>query len=331
MNLTERMDLLADWRQRLIEDPNRAKIFEQAYYKNRWFTIENIELMFNNVIELFLAPKQLTEWLAKYDLEGAGPKVVGLVFAGNVPMVGFHDLLSVIASGHHCQIKLSSKDELLVKWLLEHLYACGDVHREHYVIVERLQNFDAVIATGSNNSSRYFEQYFGKYPNIIRKNRTGVAVLDGSESGGDLLELGDDLFCYFGLGCRNVSKILVPLGYDLTRLLDALEPFGDLMNHDGYKNSYDYYRSILLLNNTPHLASDFMMIEENEKLFSPIGTLYFEYYKNKTALQEWIDKAGDDIQCIIGKDYLPFGSSQKPKLWDYADGVDTLAFLSQLK
>jgi len=234
-------------------------------------------------------------------------------------------------AGHHCQMKLSSKDELLMKWLLEHLYALRPEFRETHAIVERLRGFDAVIATGSNNSSRYFEQYFGKYPNIIRRNRTGVAVLDGSESGGDLMELGSDLFCYFGLGCRNVSKVLVPTGYDLTRLLQELEPFADLMNHDGYKNSYDYYRSILLLNNTPHLASDFMMIEENEKLFSPIGTLYFEYYENRAALADWIERAGDDIQCIIGKNYLPFGSSQRPRLWDYADGVDTMAFLSQLK
>jgi len=331
MNFTERLELIAKWREGLIGDPNRGEIFQKAYYKNRWFTAENIELMFNSIIDLYLNPAELQQWTSKYDLEASNSKVVGLVFAGNVPMVGFHDLLSVIVSGHHCQIKLSSKDETLVKWLLEHLYKCKPETRETYRIVERLSNFDAVIATGSNNSSRYFEQYFGKYPNIIRKNRTAVAVLDGSESGGDLLELGEDIFCYFGLGCRNVSKVLVPQEYDLTHLLSALEPFANAMNHDGYKNSYDYYRSILLLNNTPHLASDFMMVEENEKLFSPIGTLYFEYYKDKGDLANWLDNAKDDIQCIIGKDYLDFGSSQKPRLWDYADGVDTMAFLSQLK
>jgi hypothetical protein len=253
--------------------------------------------------------------------------------AGNIPLVGFHDLLCVLISGHMAQIKLSSKDSKLPSYIIKHLLWLEPGFEKNISVTEgKLHDFDAVIATGSDNSARYFHQYFGKYPNIIRKNRTSVAVLSGNESTQELSQLGEDVFSYFGLGCRNVSKIYAPVGYDFTLLLDAWQGFHDIIHHHKYSNNYDYQKSILLVNRLPFLDNGFVLLQENERLVSPISVVYTESYTTPKNLHEKLSAIREKIQCITGNgdSFIPFGQAQYPSLGDYADQIDTLKFLSEL-
>jgi hypothetical protein len=243
---------------------------------------------------------------------------VGLVMAGNIPLVGFHDFLSVFVSGHRQTIKLSSKDDVLLPHLAGKLREWGATG---ITFADMLKGCDAYIATGSNNSARYFQQYFAKYPSVIRRNRTSVAVLTGRESRDELNLLADDIQLYFGLGCRNVTKIYVPRGYDFVPLLDALKRYAYFFDHDKYRNNYDYQLAIYLMNNRFYMTNDSIVLLENTDLFSPIGTLYYDYGAFTPS---------DDIQCVVGQGYMAFGRTQKPGLADYADGVNTLAFLNTL-
>lgn len=316
----------------LKKDVPLQKAVNKNYLRNQWFTKENQYQALEAVVHEFLDKEKLNAWLANYpSTPTENPKNIGLILAGNIPLVGFHDFLTVWLSGNNPILKLSSKDEKLLLHLLAFLKEeCPD-EMKGVNVVDRLAGFDAVIATGSNNSSRYFEQYFGKYPNIIRKNRNAVAVLSGKETPEQIKALGHDMFDYFGLGCRNVSKVYVPKDFDFVYFLDHLESFKFLMDHHKYKNNYDYNRSILLLNRTEHFASDYVMLRENPSLPSPLSVVNYEYY---TREEDWKNRLIDDatqIQCVVGDqksfpDLLPFGSAQKPSLMDYADGVDTMAF-----
>ena len=252
--------------------------------------------------------------------------------AGNLPLVGFHDFLSVFVAGHKALIRFSSKDDKLFSFVLKNLVKISPESKEYFETTERLQGFDAVIATGSSNTGRYFEHYFGKYPNIIRKNRSSVAVLDGNETIEELKSLGEDVFTYFGMGCRNVSKLYVPKDYDFPHLLDNWAHYQPLTNHNKYKNNYDYNRSILLLNRTQHFASDYIMLMENENMTSPVSILYYEFYDNEKDWRNKLKENAEQIQCSVGKaeGLLPFGTAQNPQLNDYADGIDTMQFLSNL-
>jgi len=310
-----------------------ASLVDKIKSENAWFTPESIEMALNGIITM-LDESKLKIWLSNYKLpELNTPKTVALIMAGNIPLVGFHDLLCVLISGHHAQVKPSSKDSASFQFIVRELIALDPDMQTKITATDRLKDFDAVIATGSDNSSRYFDYYFGKYPNIIRRNRTSCAVLTGNETENDFRALAKDVFSYFGLGCRNVSKLYVPTGYDFSALLDSWEMFSEIRHHHKYTNNYDYQKSIMLVNSVPFLDNGFVMITQSEKTVSPISVLHYEYYTNQQELETKIASVRDKLQCIVGSSLpatIPFGQAQFPELWDYADGVDTLKFLLTL-
>jgi len=310
-------------------------IQNECHY-NAWFTASNAEHAVKSIGQMLNA-QDLQTWLSKYEIKPHEPKNIGLVLAGNIPLVGFHDILCVLVSGNTAQIKASSQDSRLVMQVLQRLVAIEPSFAGQFKFTERLANFDAVIATGSNNTSRYFEYYFGKVPHIIRKNRNSVAVLTGKETNEQLHALGHDIFDYFGLGCRNVSKVFVPEGYDFVPFFEAIEPYKNIIHHHKYNNNYDYNKSIYLVNRDKHLDNGFLLVKEDQNMVSPLAVLFFDYYGSTDAVQETLRQQSENIQCIVSIDVLNVsnqvvapGQSQQPALWDYADGVDTMDFLTKL-
>jgi len=305
---------------------------------NAWFTAASVEQAVTAIGQM-LNKNDLQAWLDRYEIKTHGAKKVGLVLAGNIPLVGFHDVLCVLISGNFALIKASSQDARLITQVLKRLTAIESAFEQRFAFTERLKDFDAVIATGSNNTSRYFEYYFGKVPHIIRKNRNSVAVLTGRETTEQLHALGRDIFDYFGLGCRNVSKLFVPEGYDFVPFFEAIEPYKNIINHHKYNNNYDYNKSIYLVNRDKHLDNGFLLVKEDERMVSPLAVLFFEYYDDLQSLDERLNHEKENIQCIVTAAPLAsgawgttvnFGRSQQPSLWDYADGVDTMDFLTKL-
>lgn len=317
----------------ILDYPNDLKnAVLSAKAANTWFTVENCELALNNIASAFLQDNKLKNWVAQYETP-KNAKTIGVVAAGNIPLVAFHDVLCVLISGHRLKIKFSEKAKTLLPFLLKQLVEIQPAFQDKIEVVERLKDFDAVIATGSNNTARYFEYYFGKHPNIIRKNRNSVAVLDGKENETDLRNLAKDIFTYFGLGCRNVSKVYLPKEYDFRPLLAAFEDFKFLMDHYHYRNNLDYNRTLLLMNQVPMLDIDFVNINENEQLASPISNLHYAFYENVSEVESALAEQKENLQCIVGKqDFcsVDFGESQQPSLTQYADDVDVMAFLSGL-
>lgn len=315
-----------------IDEGTLADLALRARNENPWFTRESIETALRGVAK-YLAGDALLKWASSYDLTHPTVRVVAIVMAGNIPLAGFHDFLAVLMSGHSVQIKMSSKDSVLMSHLSDQLVKIQPAFRNFIVFSDRLRNFNAVIATGSDNAARYFNFYFGKYPHIIRKNRTSCAVLTGNESETDLIGLGRDIFTYYGLGCRNVSKIYMPEGYNLQDLFQGWTAFRKVLDHHKYHNNYDYQKSILLVNRLQFFDSGFLIMQESEKLVSPISVLYFEYYREESALALKLVQHRDKIQCIVGRAKpasVAFGQAQFPELTDYADQIDTLRFLEQL-
>ena len=331
MNLTERIDLIVELGQYITKNPPEWQLAkEKAGLKNSWFTEEFVNLATTNIVEEFLQKEKLVNWVHHYRLDdNIQPKNVGIVMAGNIPLVGFHDFLSVFISGHKQTIKLSSKDDVLVKRLLEKLAELDPGINQYITITDRLNNCDAYIATGSNNTSRYFEFYFGRYPSIIRKTRTSVAVLQGSEDAATLELLADDVHSYFGLGCRNVTKLFVPEGYDFVPMLTAFRKYNYLSDHPKYKNNYDYYLAILIMNNLFYMTNDSILLLESEQLFSPISQVNYSFYTSAEGLKKQLE-SDSNIQLITGYDEARFGTSQQPGLFTYADGIDTMVFLLSL-
>jgi hypothetical protein len=350
MNLQQRIALLGRLGEYMqSDDAAWREARELAYIRNNWFIPAFIDKAVENITTRFLQPALLAPWAtaaagsgnASQATAGSGgansaaawqpanPKNVGVVMAGNIPLVGFHDFLCVFISGHRQTIKLSSKDSVLLKHLVDRLLEWEPSLSASISFSEMLRKCDAYIATGSNNSSRYFEYYFGKYPSVIRRNRTSAAVLTGEETADELESLSDDVQSYFGLGCRNVTKLYVPRGYDFLPLLEALRKYQFFFEHNKYRNNYDYQLAIYLMNNQFYMTNDSIVLLEQKDLFSPIGTVYYEFYESDSDLQASL-KGNPEIQCITGRSGLPFGTSQSPALEDYADGVDTLAFLSTL-
>jgi hypothetical protein len=304
----------------------------KARNENPWFTERSIKLAFNGVCE-YLKPDSLKRWTTPYFLCPTRPKRVAVVMAGNLPLVGFHDFLSVLISGHAILIKFSSKDSVLLNFVVKTLIAIEPRFAASIIFGEQLKNFDAVIATGSDNSARYFHYYFDKYPNIIRKNRTSCAVLTGKETPTEIHSLGHDIFSYFGLGCRNVSKIYIPNRYDLTLLFPHWHSFQSIIDHHKYHNNYDYQKSILLINRIPFFDTGFLLLQESDKLVSPISVVYYEYYQDESSLALKLIETKDKIQCVVGNSTqgsVSFGRAQSPNAWDYADQIDTLKFLEKL-
>ncbi|MEP2026985.1 MAG: acyl-CoA reductase [Reichenbachiella sp.] len=300
-----------------------------ARNENAWFVEDNIKLAIEGIV-LFLNQPEIEDWLSPYDLTDIQPKKVGVIAAGNIPLVGFHDVMCVLLSGHHLMIKMSSKDGILMKFVLNELFKIQPDFESQVTFVERLNDADAVIATGSDNTARYFEYYFKNKPHVIRKNRSSVAVLNGKETTIDFENLGHDIFQYYGLGCRNVSKVFVPKDYNFSPFLDTLKPFEPAIHHHKYRNNYDYNKSIYLVNREPFLDTEFLLVRESEDLVSPISVLYYQEYTDENELNDWLKSNADKIQCIVGDGHIPFGQAQKPGVADYADGVDTMAFLTRL-
>jgi hypothetical protein len=279
-----------------------------------------------------LREDSLERWLSAYDSPAGTPLRVALIMAGNIPLVGFHDLISVLLTGNNAQVKCASKDTLLLKYLVGRLCELDQGLARRILFTDgKLGPFDAVIATGSTNTSRYFEYYFSKKPHIIRKNRHGVAVLTGDESPAELDGLAEDVFRYFGMGCRSVSKLFVPEGYDFDPLFNAFYAFGHLIDHQKYGNNYDYNKAVYLMSGSPMLDNGFLLLKEDKGIGSPIGTLFYETYENRAAAVEKLKASAEAVQCVVGGTWLPeatpFGSAQKPGLGTYADGVDTVDFL----
>lgn len=331
MNLQVRLNLLAHLRNHLLsEDEAWLEAKERAAYQNSWFLPEFIDLQVNQVCRFILNTPVLEEAISRYQIpeHQTAPKTIGLVMAGNIPLVGFHDMLCIFLSGHHQVIKPSSKDEVLIRYIVDHLTLREPAVAGMIRFSEQLKGCDAYIATGSNHSARYFEQYFGKYPNIIRKNRTSIAILDGKETSEELDLLADDIQLYFGLGCRNVTQVWVPENYDFQPLLNALKKYDYLMDQHKYKHNYDYVLTINMMNREAYMTNGSIVLSPNKSPFSGISNLNYAYYKDLDELISSLDP--DTLQVITGHGFTPFGKAQCPGFFDYADGVDTLGFLMEL-
>lgn len=328
MNLQNRIDLFVELGNYLEKNDaswQEAKL--RASHKNPWFTEDFSSLATGNIIRYFLQKNLLTDWVNHYHLDdNINPKNIGIVMAGNIPLVGFHDLLTTFISGHRQTIKLSSKDDLLPDFIVQYLYSLDPAVKHYISIADSLKGCDAYIATGGNQSARYFEQYFSRFPHIIRKNKTSVALLTGDETKEELEALSDDIHLFFGLGCRNVTKIYVPEGYDFIPLLASFNKFSYFRDYSKYSNNYDYQLSILLLNHQYYMTNENTLLVENENLFSPISVLNYEYFQSADQVAAFLT-GHEDVQCIVGKGHTPFGKAQEPGLMEYADGVDTMQFM----
>jgi hypothetical protein len=333
MNLQQRINLLFQLGNYFIaNDGDWQNIKEKAERENGWFSQAFVELAIQNIASEFLDEKKLLAFVKAYSIPDiqASPKTVGLVMAGNIPLVGFHDWLCVFLSGHYSLIKPSSKDQALIRHIITKLTEWDSEVAKLCRFADMLKGCDAYIATGSNNSARHFEYYFSKYPNIIRRNRTSVAILKGNESMAELDKLADDVQQYYGLGCRNVTKIWVPQEYDFIPLLESLKKYSSFAEHNKYRNNYDYQLALALLNNVFYMTNGSILLIENESVFSPISQLNYSYYSDNSPQILTNKQNNGDIQCVIGNGYLPFGRSQSPTLTDFADGVDTMKFLMNL-
>jgi Acyl-CoA reductase (LuxC) len=332
MNLQQRITILTRLGNYMLSnDQEWQQAKEKASRENGWFIPEFVELATRNIADNFLQKDILEQWAAGYSLPAINnkPKLIGIVMAGNIPLVGFHDLLCVFIAEHKALIKPSSKDETLIRHIAGIMAGWNEEINELIQFEVMLKNCDAYIATGSNNSAGYFEYYFKKYPHIIRRNRTSVAILTGEETKEELEKLADDVYLYFGLGCRNVTKIYLPEDYDFIPLLTAFKKYDSLADHHKYKNNYDYNLAIHLLNKKIYMSNASVLLIEDSSPFSPISQLNYEFYNDPDKLTASL-KNNSAIQCIAGKKWIPFGQTQSPSINDYADGVDTLQFLVSL-
>ena len=319
-------------------DEELNSTIQSSQHSNAWFTPEQVQNAISATGKM-LSEESVNQWFKQsvQQLTAPSPKSIGLILAGNIPMVGFHDILCVLASGNIALIKFSSQDKKLITYLLQKLTEFEPGFSDQFKFIERLVGFDAVIATGSNNSSRYFDYYFSKVPHIIRKNRNSIAILSGDETTEQLHALGNDIFSYFGLGCRNVSKLFVPENYNFNKFFESIQSFESIANHHKYNNNYDYNKSIYLVNRVLHLDNGFLLVKQDDTLTSPLSVLYYEEYRDKQSLKEKLNNISDQIQCAVTENPLDlaiqqvnFGDSQQPELWDYADGIDTMKFLLNL-
>jgi len=308
-------------------------LIASQHIHNPWFTPENVRIAVKEIASK-LTEENLTRWISRYPKldEKTIPFKVGIIMAGNIPLVGFHDFLSVLITGNNLIAKTSSKDHELIVYLGDILCSINPSFAEKITFTEGpLTNFDAVIATGSDNSSRFFDYYFGKYPNIIRRNRNSIAIIEGDETDVEIESLGSDIFSYFGLGCRNVSKIYCPKGYDLKSVFKHWNNFSYITSHAKYANNYDFNKAVYIVNKETFYDTGYLLVKEDSRLSSPVSVLYCEYYESQDAVKQLTEHMKEKIQCVVGKHNIPFGKAQSPELWDYADGIDTIEFLLKKK
>ena len=330
MNLQTRINsfFLLGTRLQMNTDPALIDAKALAYNQNSWFLPEFIEQSINQITQQFLRLEILSEWVKLYPsiANAFTNKKVGIVMAGNIPLVGFHDFLSTLIAGHDAIIKPSSKDKVLIEYVVKTMIEIEPQWIDHIFIQDHLKDCDAYIATGSNTSSAYFEQYFGKYPHIIRKNKTSIAILDGHETKETLDLLADDMMLYYGRGCRNVTQVWAPTGYDFIPLLTALKKYNYIIDEHKYKHNYDYQLALLMMSSQFYMNTGAILMSENASPFAAISQIHYQFYNNDSPPLIQLE----DVQCIVGKGGLAFGTLQKPVINQYADGVDTLAFLTNL-
>lgn len=322
-----KLEVLNQLKQKIKEASEDENFLEDVFLNNNWFIPKFTKFALNNIADYLLDKEKLENWLNHYDFSSTIPYRIGIITAGNIPLVGFHDLLCAYLSPHQIQLKISSKDLFLTKWLIQIWCQIDSNLANRLEIVERITNVDRIIATGSNNSYQMFQHYFSKYNPILRKNRTSVGIVRNNITDQEIDILMDDIFMFFGLGCRNISKLYIEKEFELTRLFEAADKkYAYLFDQVKYMNNYDYQRTLLLLNNVGHLANNFWMLKEDPQLFSPISTTHFSYFDNENVLEQLISVNRENIQCIIGKD-IEYGQAQKPSLFDYADGIDVMEYL----
>jgi hypothetical protein len=315
------------------ENYDLSTLIDNQKNLNPWFTPGNVRKALSSIANE-LTESNLIRWTQAYPSLTVErlPLRVGVIMAGNIPLVGFHDFLAVLITGNSLVAKASTKDSQLIIFLADLLCKINSEFREKIEFTgDTLKNFDVVIATGSDNSSRYFEYYFSKYPNIIRKNRNSIGILDGSESDEELTKLGDDIFSYFGLGCRNVSKLFLPKGFDLDVLTKNWSQFEEVISHTKYAHNYDFNKAVYLVNREAFYDTGHLLLKEDNRISSPVSVLYYEYYETQHAVKQLTEHLNEKIQCVVGKYGIPFGEAQSPHLWDYADGIDTIEFLLKKK
>ena len=338
MTVEERIKTFSELGNRIVDfqNPIVKGALHKAYQENQWFTVDNSKKAIESIAFELLDQSKLEQWVSHYDLTSIGNKSIGLVLAGNIPLVGFHDLLCTIISGHKAVVKTSSKDDALVKMIVDQLTGINPDISDYITTTDKLEGFDAVIATGSNNTAQHFEYYFKDYPKIIRKNRVSVALLSGHESKEELTQMSDDVFSYFGLGCRNISKIYIPNNFNIDDLFAAFYPYKDIINHHKYNNNYAYNEAIWLMGQDEFLTNGFIVMKEDSSLYSRIASIYYERYNDIENVVSTLIEQQDSIQCIstnmdisdIGA--VPLGSCQSPTLSDYADHINTMEFLINL-
>ena len=306
------------------------QLIQLSQSHNGWYTSEQVYFSIQSWAKA-LTQENLDQWTSSYDFTTTEPKTIALILAGNIPLVGFHDFISVLVSGHNVLVKTSSDDQHLLPFLAKYLITIEPQLANKITFVEgKLENFDAVIATGSNNTARYFEYYFKDKPSIIRKNRNSVAVLNGQETKEQLIALGEDIFRYFGLGCRNVSKLFVPKGYSFDAFFEAIFEYQEVIHYEKYANNYDYNKAVFLMSNYKLLDNGFLTLKEDSSHASPISSVFYEYYDSLSEIEKRLESEAETIQCIVSNNLvqnsIPFGKTQRPQLWDYADHVDTISF-----
>lgn len=337
MQLSDRISAFANLSNYI--DKNSEEILAcigKAKFANPWFTDESIWTALEAIKDNFLNENNLTKWLDNYELSHEPRKSVGLILAGNIPLVGFHDVMSVLLTGNKCLIKHSEKDAVLIPYLLNKLVEIEPRFKDRIEIQDRLKAFEAIIATGSDNTGKYFEQYFSRVPNVIRKNRNAIGVIYNDVNDATLKKIGSDIFKYYGLGCRNVSKLFFEESFKIDRLFEAVYEFKNIINHNKYKNNYDYSNALFLLNNEKFLTNNFLILRPQNNIASRISTVNFEYFSDTNKLVEVLNQNKSAIQCIVSSKPLPsiktfaLGEAQNPTLLDYADGVDTISFLINL-
>lgn len=334
MNFQQRKEAFIQLGHFLQDAANNAhKAIVEAYLYNQWFTEESQRMALQAWADA-LDEQKINDWTAKYNFEKTqNSKTVAIIMAGNIPLVGLHDLICVLLSGHHALVKLSSDDKILPKFIVAALLQIEPAFADSITLLndEKLEKYDAVIATGSNNSNRYFEHYFSKVPNILRKNRNSIAVLMGKETDDEMKLLAKDIFTYFGLGCRNVSKLYIPKGFDMALFFENTKEYDLYLNHNKYANNLMYHKSIWLLNQDDFLENGLINLKEDKSFSSPLASVFYEYYENIDDVKTMIIERKDEIQCVVSKidlgENIPFGKTQQPELWDYADNVDTIVFL----
>lgn len=336
MDINQRIKSFLQLKERLgsFDRKQLHAIFDKAKAINPWFTAGNIDLAMDG-LNRYLEEEKMYKWTDRYEFDDTTPRTIGVIMPGNIPMAGLHDFISVLISGHCLQAKLSSKDNILLPFVASQLTDIEPRFSERINFCDILKNYDAVIATGSDNSSRYFEYYFSRVPHIIRKNRTSLAVLGGEESPQELKGLGCDIFEYFGLGCRNISKILIPDTFDIRGLIPHFDDYAHISDHNKYANNYHYHRAIMLMNSTAHIDTGFALFTESDLLVSPLSVIYYEQYHTEKQARDYVHQNRNKLQCIVAdtdfiKGTTPFGEAQQPEIWDYADDVDTMDFLTRL-